>query len=405
VTDLTYTTGTVSVAALGTVITGTSTLFSNLREYDFISINHLPVVPIFGVTDDTHLALKDPWQGGVQTGVTYVAYKISPERFVGADSAIELSKIATYLNNAGVFYNVVGAAPDPSIGNDGDYALKVNAGSWQLWLRVAGAWVLQGTPVGLNYKGTWSSVTAYVVNDRVSRGGTTYVAKASNTNQDPALDVTFTFWDGAGIQGSIGPAPTISGTSASTVTAALGAVAFTTQAGIAWSVGQRLIASNPDASLVMVGPIASYAGTALVITVDAKTGTGSSNNWTISITRGIGLQGQQGIQGNPSTVPGPQGSAGAASTVPGPQGIQGAWGQGLAYSAAGTFAQRATSDNQPQGFGFLETDVSPFRLWVKASNTTADWAGPTFIGGAGAVGDLGSVVDSVIQIFDYGVTA
>jgi hypothetical protein len=89
----------------------------------------------------------------------------------------------------------------------------------------------------------------------------------------------------------------------------------------------------------------------------------------------------------------------------GAQGIQGIQGVGIQPDATGTLAQRSTYDGQTQGFKFLETDVSPFRLWVKASNTSADWAGPNYIGGSAAVGDLGSVADSILQTFDYGVAA
>ncbi|MES2030828.1 MAG: collagen-like protein [Pseudomonadota bacterium] len=401
-TDLTYTTGAVSVAANGTVVTGSGTFFSNLRQYDFISINKLPIVPVITVTDDTHLVIPI-WQGGAQTSVSYVAYKMSPLRFVGSDSAVEMSKTFTYLNDKGVFYAVTGAVPDPSIGNDGDYALKTNTGAWMLWLRVSGAWVAQATPVGTTYKGVWNSATTYSANDVTSRLGSSYVSKTTNTNKAPESNSSD--WDVLAAQGSVGPAPTISGTSASTVSVAAGSQSFTTQAGIAFVIGQRVVVSNPDASLVMAGPISSYSGTTLQIVADYATGTGSSNNWTISITGAKGQKGDKGDQGNASTVPGPQGPTGAASTVPGPQGIQGVTGQGIAYSDSGTLAQRGAHDNEIKNYAFLQTDTAPFRLWIKASNGSADWAGPTYIGGAAAVGDLGSVTDSILQTFDYGVAA
>jgi hypothetical protein len=98
-------------------------------------------------------------------------------------------------------------------------------------------------------------------------------------------------------------------------------------------------------------------------------------------------------------IPGPPGPA---STVPGPRGET---GQGFSWNASGTLAQRSLSDGQTTGYAFLQTDVSPFLLWIKASNTTADWAGPTPIGSNVPVGDLGSVTDSILQSFDYGVAA
>lgn len=399
-TDLTYSTGTVSVAANGTVVTGASLFFSNLRQYDFISIDKLPVVPIISITDDTHLVIPE-WQGGTKTSVNYVAYKMSPLRFVGADSAVEMSKTFTYLNDKGVFYAVVDTVPDPSIGNDGDYALKTNAAGWKLWLRVAGVWVEQAAPAGVNYRGAWSSATAYSVNDRVSYNGTTYISNTSNTNKPPNLNPTD--WDASGLQGATGPAPIISGASTSLVTVGTGSKSFTTQAGIAWSVGQRVRASNPDSSLVVAGAITSYSSTSLTINADTASGIGSSTNWTISVTGEIGPIGQQGIQGNQGIqgVIGPTGAIGPTGPQ-GIQGIQGIQGQGINYGASGTLAQRSTYDGQPLGFSFLETDVSPFLIWVKASNTTANWAGPTPIGGTAPVGDMGHITDSITQTFDYG---
>lgn len=398
--DLTYTTGTVSVAALGTVVTGASLFFSNLRQYDFISIDKLPVVPILSVTDDLHLVIPE-WQGGAKTAVPYVAYKTSPLRFVGADSAVEMSKTFTYLNDKGVFYAVVGIAPDPSIGNDGDYALKTNTGAWKLWLRVAGTWIIQSQPVGVTYRGVWNSGTAYVANDRVSYSGVSYISNAATTNHRP--DLYPADWDVSGMQGDVGPAPIISGTSTSLVTVGTGTKVFTTQSSIAWVVGQRLRVSNPESSISMSGTVASYSGTALSLTVDVALGTGSSNNWTISPSGERGLQGQQGNQGNQGVV-GPIGPIGLTGpTGPqGNQGIQGPQGDGLNYGASGTFAGRATYDGQAKGFSYLQTDVAPFLLWIKASNTTADWAGPTPIGGSAPVGDLGHITDTLTLTFDYG---
>ncbi len=36
------------------------------------------------------------------------------------------------------------------------FALKANDGSWKLWLKDGGVWVLQGTPVGANPRGAWN---------------------------------------------------------------------------------------------------------------------------------------------------------------------------------------------------------------------------------------------------------
>src|SRR6185437_1656572 len=131
-------------------------------------------------------------------------------------------------------------------------------------------------------------------------------------------------------------------------------------------------------SKVMEGTLSSYSGSSLTVNIDTvAAGSGTGSNWFIA------LAGEKGDQG--------------------PQGVQGTTGQGIAYNASGTFAQRSTYDGQTQGFAYLETDVSPFVLFVKNSNTTADWSSGNPIGGTAPVGDLGSVTDSVLESFDYGV--
>jgi hypothetical protein len=161
----------------------------------------------------------------------------------------------------------------------------------------------------------------------------------------------------------------------------------------------RLRVANAGGNLVMVGAVVSYSGANLTFKPDYVQGSGVDNNWIITIAGERGQDGGAGPQGAASSVPGPQG---AASTVPGPQGLQGVPGQGIQPDATGALVQRAAYDNQPIGFKFLLTDTAPFQLFVKGSNTTADWAGPTFIGGTAAIGDLGHATDTVVETFDYG---
>ncbi|MGJ5149880.1 hypothetical protein [Bradyrhizobium sp. SZCCHNRI2049] len=337
-----YATGTVAVANGATVIVGTGTIWSgvNVRPGDDIVIAGHTVI-VQDVTDETHLAI-DAWPyTTVTAGTAYKIVQRSPLRFVGGQAMADVSSLVAILNQMGTIYAVSGDAPDPSIGEDGQYALKTS-GVWKLWLKVAGVWVAQGNPAGTTTnKGQWSSVTAYVGSDFVSRLGSSYIATAPSTNKPPESNPSF--WDLIAAKGEQG---------------------------------------NP-------GPTGA-PGTAATITVSSTT--------TLPA-------------GSPATVSN-VGTAGAASLafgIPqGPQGVQGAQGvqgRGLQPDATGTLGQRATYDGQAQGFAFLETDVAPFRLWVKASNTSADWAGPTFIGGSAAVGDLGSVADSVLETYDYGAVA
>lgn len=71
------------------------------------------------------------------------------------------------------------AAGIPYGGGTGDLLTKTSATD------LATTWQAPAS-APMNWKGPWSSATAYVVGDLVSRGGTTYIAASANTNNDPA---------------------------------------------------------------------------------------------------------------------------------------------------------------------------------------------------------------------------
>jgi hypothetical protein len=101
----------------------------------------------------------------------------------------------------------------------------------------------------------------------------------------------------------------------------------------------------------------------------------------------IPFQGPQGDEG-PEGIQGPEGPAG-------PQGIQ---GYNFQVSATGTFADRATYDNQSQGFAFLSLNGdggthTAASIYIKASNTSGDWSTRIpFQGPKGATGPAGASV-------------
>src|SRR5262249_45173572 len=155
----------------GTIWSGT-----NARPGDLLQIGS-SIAFVSDITDTAHLVIP-PWGGGAQSGASYTIFQTSPLRFAGGQAMADVSALVAVLNGMGTIYAVTGSAPDPSIGSDGQYALKTNGGAWQLWLKSGGTWVLQGTPVGTSYKGVWNSITAFAVNDVVSRLGSSYVAKS-----------------------------------------------------------------------------------------------------------------------------------------------------------------------------------------------------------------------------------
>jgi len=56
-------------------------------------------------------------------------------------------------------------------------------------------------------------------------------------------------------------------------------------------------------------------------------------------------------------------------------------GRGFDPDATGTLTDRAANDDAAKGFIFVRTDVVPFQIYIKASATSGDWAGPTSMQG------------------------
>ncbi|MBR0755626.1 hypothetical protein JQ604_25895 [Bradyrhizobium jicamae] len=139
-----YSTGTVSVSAGGTTVGGVGTIWSgvNARPGDILQIGNFQSV-ITDVTDTTHIVIP-PWDGGNQSGVAYKIWKVSPQRFAGAQAMADVSTLVAALNTDGFFFFVALTAtvPDPSLGNNNQYALQPSTG--KLWLKSGGTWMFQG---------------------------------------------------------------------------------------------------------------------------------------------------------------------------------------------------------------------------------------------------------------------
>jgi hypothetical protein len=146
-TDIsTYFTGTVEIAANGTTVTGTNSIWSgqNAMSGDTFSVPGVGQVKINSVTDATHLAI-DAWPfSAVASGTAYSIKKDSPLRFVGAVSAIAVDNLVSALevNGFEVFVPETLTAPDPSLGEDGQYAYQPTTG--KRWLKQGGVWGFLG---------------------------------------------------------------------------------------------------------------------------------------------------------------------------------------------------------------------------------------------------------------------
>jgi hypothetical protein len=334
-----YATGTVAVANGATAIVGTGTLWTGVNARagdDIIVAGHTVIVE--DVTDANHIVI-DPWPyPDVTPGVSYKIVQRSPLRIAGAQAMADVDRLVAILNGMGTIYPVEGDAPDPSIGEEGQLALKTNTGVWQQWRKTGGVWVLQGIPVGTNYRGAWDTAANYAGNDVVARAGSSYIARSPNSGQPP--ESSLLVWDVLAQKGDQG------------------------------NKGDKGDAGTP--ATVAINSVATLPpGAAATVT---NLGTVSA----ASIRFGI----PQGVQGIP--------------------GVQGNQGVGLEPDDTGTLAQRAAHDGEAKGFKYLVIEVSPFQLWIKASNTSGDWAGPDYIGGNFPVGDMGHATDSIVQSFDFG---
>lgn len=199
-----YSTGTVSVAADGTIVTGVGPLWltsANAKPGDIFQSGHFFTF-ITDVTDETTLVVP-PWPGSTLSGATYNIWKISQQRIVGAEASEDMDKVLTALNTTGwfIFVPPAATAPDPSLGNDGQYAMQPTTG--KQWVKVSGVWTYQGIYRAFRFLGAWSGATAYTVGDVVALSGASYVCVLDHTNHTPP---NATYWQLLASAGSAGPA-------------------------------------------------------------------------------------------------------------------------------------------------------------------------------------------------------
>lgn len=81
-------------------------------------------------------------------------------------------------------------------------------------------------------------------------------------------------------------------------------------------------------------------------------------------------------------------------------------GLGFKPDATGTLTDRATNNAAAKGFVFVRTDVVPFQIYIKASATSGDWAGPTSMQGPpGVVGPAATVEVGAVETLAPGSAA
>ena len=376
-----YSTGTVSVAAGGTIVTGVGAIWSgtNARPGDILQIGNFQSV-ISDVTDVTHLVIP-PWGGGAQGGVAYKIWQVSPRRFAGAQAMQTGNELVAALNTTGffVFVDVGLTEPDPSLGDDGQYAFQPTTG--KTWAKVAGVWTYLGIYKGFNFRGAYDNTATYSYGDVQTTSGASYVyINETPSAGHPAPNATY--WQvlaSVGAPGNTGPAGAgYGGTSTTSRTIGMGSQAFATQAGLAYQNGARVRASSAaNASNWMEG-LATYSGTALTINVDKTNGSGTAADWNLNVVGQPGA-GDMSSANNLSDVANkPQ-----ARQNLGVPGVLRGYIDGLILSTPGSSATLTVSAGVATDDGASDSLVSSASL----NKTTSGWVATTNGGGL----DTGSI--------------
>ncbi|MCS3449564.1 MULTISPECIES: hypothetical protein [Bradyrhizobium] len=286
-----YSTGTVSVAANGTVVTGAGVIWSDINALpgDVFQIADFQTI-ISDKTDTSHLVIP-PWGGGAQTNVAYTIWKVSPQRFAGAQAMQFVNDLVAKLDSSGLLWYLPEGYTDPNdvvpamTADDGQGILKIDTGA--LWVMQGGAWVPAGTYKGFQYKGAYNPATSYVINDVLTSAGNAYIVTAPTTGHAPPNAAYYDLLASKGDTGATGATgatgPGYGGTSTTSLSIGTGAKAFTTQAGLAYQNGARVRATATAGGPGWLEGVVTYSGTTLTITADKFSGSGTGTAWNFNV--------------------------------------------------------------------------------------------------------------------------
>lgn len=186
-----YSTGTVSIESGATTVVGEGADWgrANAREGDelYIKVSGDFVGPwkVMEVnSEDTELTVL-AWPHATVEDADYKLMHSSTERVGGTRSLEDLDRVVATLHADGFYYFVPSdaVAPDPSLGDNGQYARQPATG--KEWYKENDAWVFLGTFGAVSFQGAWSSATEYSINMIVTRLGKAYYAKRITLNDPP----------------------------------------------------------------------------------------------------------------------------------------------------------------------------------------------------------------------------
>lgn len=172
-----YRSGKASVAHGSTDVTGVGDSWvQTIEEGDLFYAQGFIAYIAEQPTQTGELKLDVPWEGPTLSNDDYVIYRISWKRYDPSIMQVKLRQLLAKYAAFGALYFVEGSEPDPQIGDDGDFAIKVNTGIWKLWRRVEGVWIYQGVAAGISWQGMWDEEHSYMTNDMVARLGKNYIS-------------------------------------------------------------------------------------------------------------------------------------------------------------------------------------------------------------------------------------
>lgn len=241
------------------------------------------------VADQTaRLALAYPYAGlrvlQADTGQVYKYIGTPPSNVAG-----DWERIPDFRFGSGVPAGTLGAIDDYYINTDNNYFYqKTAASTWTLLTDFTGAQIFQGTTVPDNGTGV---------------DGDLYLRSNGDFYQKSAGSWGSVLFNLAGADGADGDRySTTSSTSASIPTTHPTAVNLTVETGLAYSVGQNVVAAE-DATNYFEGEVSGYnSGTGVLsINSTANTGTGSAPTtaWTVNLNTAAGQEGAAGKPGVP----------------------------------------------------------------------------------------------------------
>jgi len=198
----------------------------------------------------------------------------------------DVSTLVAALNTDGFYIFVAPALiePDPSLGNDDQFAFQASSG--KLWLKAGGGWVYQGIYKAFKIRGVYDNAVTYSEGDVVALSGSSYVWISATPAFGHAPPDAI-YWQLLAAKGDIGDTgpqgASYGGTSTTSLALGTGAKAFATQAGLAYQNGARVRASATSDSAKWMEGVATYAGTTLTIAVDKTNGAGAFASWNFNI--------------------------------------------------------------------------------------------------------------------------